>query len=71
MIKREDDVARLMPRAKKFVDYAIDKKGGRKVKAKSLAGMIHLERVKAYNQALQDAGVQPKPKRHWWQRFTR
>lgn len=68
MIKREDDVARLMPRAKKFVDYAIDKKGGRKVKAKSLAGMIHLERVKAYNQALQDAGVIVKPKRRrWWQ----
>lgn len=74
MIEREQDVARLKGRAKKFVDYAIDHKGKRKTKAASLADMIHLERIKAYNEALNDVGIVqvPKPKpRHWWQRLFR
>lgn len=73
MIDREQDVARLKGRAKKFVDYCLDKKGKRKTKAASLAEMIHLERAKAYDQALRDVGIVqvPKPKRkHWWQRLT-
>jgi len=66
------DIARLKPRVEKFFVFYHKRKEATKTKpskfdVKSLAKMIHLERIKAYQQGLKDAG---KPdNRNWFKRL--
>jgi hypothetical protein len=67
------DIDRLKPRVVKFFGYYHKGKNGKQVQkdkpsAKNitnLARMIHLERVKAYEQGKHDAEIKPS----WWQRI--
>ncbi len=62
----QEELTRLLERAKKYLDYARDpQKGKLKAKALSLAIMISLERVKAVEEWKKHHRTYPQPLTRW------
>ena len=62
----QEELVRLKGRAQKYLEYAIDKKKGkREAKITSLAIMISLERVKAVDEWKKHHRTYPQPLTRW------
>lgn len=62
----QEELERLLARAKRYLDYARDpNKGNMKAKALSLAIMISIERVKAVDEYKRHHRTYPQPLTRW------